>query len=66
MESIRRASDLYLEKIVFFTFVFITLGLIAAIFIAKGVKWVIFGLEPAEIAYMFQERTALLDAPAPR
>lgn len=62
VESIRRASDLYLEKIVYFTFVFITLGLIAAIFIAKGVKWVIFGLEPAEIAYMFQERTALIES----
>lgn len=62
VESIRRASDLYLEKIVYFTFVFITLGLIAAIFIAKGVKWVIFGLEPSEIAYMFQERTALIES----
>ncbi len=62
LETIRRASNLYLEKIVFFTFVFITLGLIAAIFIAKGVKWIIFGLEPAEIAYMFQERTALLES----
>ncbi len=62
LETIRKASDIYLEKIVFFTFVFITLGLIAAIFIAKGVKWIIFGLEPAEIAYMFQERTALIES----
>lgn len=62
LETMRRASDLYLERIVFFTFVFITLGLIAAIFIARGVKWVIFGLEPAEIAYMFQERTALIES----
>jgi len=62
LETIRKASDLYLEKIVFFTFVFITLGLIAAIFIAKGVKWIIFGLEPAEIAYMSQERTALIES----
>jgi len=62
VESMRKVSDAYLEKIVFFIFVFITLGLVAAIFIAKGVKWVIFGLEPAEIAYMFQERTALLES----
>ena len=55
LDTLRKASDDYLEKIIFFTFVFITLGLIAAIFIAKGVKWIIFGLEPAEIAYMFQE-----------
>lgn len=61
-ESMRKASDRYLERIVFFTFVFITLGLMAAIFIARGVKWVIFGLEPTEIAYMFQERTALLES----
>jgi len=60
--TMRRASTIYLERIVFFTFVFITLGLIAAIFIARAVKWVIFGLEPAEIAYMFQERTALIES----
>ncbi len=62
IESMRKVSDAYIEKIIFFIFVFITLGLVAAIFIAKGVKWVIFGLEPAEIAYMFQERTALLES----
>lgn len=62
VESMRKVSDTYIEKIIFFIFVFITLGLVAAIFIAKGVKWVIFGLEPAEIAYMFQERTALLES----
>ncbi|KJS02584.1 MAG: hypothetical protein VR65_05205 [Desulfobulbaceae bacterium BRH_c16a] len=61
-ESMRKVSAAYLEKIIFSIFVFITLGLVAAIFIAKGVKWVIFGLEPAEIAYMFQERTALLES----
>lgn len=60
--SMRKASDRYLERIVFFTFVFITLGLMAAILIARGVKWVIFGLEPTEIAYMFQERSALLES----
>jgi sensor histidine kinase regulating citrate/malate metabolism len=62
VESMRKVSEAYIEKIIFFIFVFITLGLVAAIFIAKGVKWVIFGLEPAEIAYMFQERTALLES----
>jgi sensor histidine kinase regulating citrate/malate metabolism len=62
VDSMRKVSDAYIEKIIFFIFVFITLGLVAAIFIAKGVKWVIFGLEPAEIAYMFQERTALLES----
>jgi sensor histidine kinase regulating citrate/malate metabolism len=61
-ESMRKVSAAYLEKIIFSIFVFITLGLVAAIFIAKGVKWVIFGLEPAEIAYMFQERTALIES----
>ncbi|MFT5700225.1 MAG: sensor histidine kinase regulating citrate/malate metabolism [Desulforhopalus sp.] len=62
VESMRKVSYAYVEKIIFFIFVFITLGLVAAIFIAKGVKWVIFGLEPAEIAYMFQERSALLES----
>jgi sensor histidine kinase regulating citrate/malate metabolism len=62
VELMRRVSDIYIEKIIFFIFVFITLGLVSAIFIAKGVKWIIFGLEPAEIAYMFQERTALIES----
>ncbi len=62
LDPIRETSDSYLERIVFFTFVFITLGLVAAIFIAKGVKWSIFGLEPTEIAYMFKERTALIES----
>lgn len=62
IESIRTTSTAYVEKIVFFTFVFITLGLIAAMFIAKGVKWVIFGLEPSEIAHMFQERSVLIES----
>lgn len=62
VESMRKVSDSYVEKIIFFIFVFITLGLVAAIFIAKGVKWVIFGLEPSEIAYMFKERSALLES----
>jgi sensor histidine kinase regulating citrate/malate metabolism len=62
IESIRNTSRSYVEKIVFFTFVFITLGLIAAMFIAKGVKWVIFGLEPSEIAHMFQERSVLIES----
>lgn len=62
IDSIRKTSTSYVEKIVFFTFVFITLGLIAAMFIAKGVKWVIFGLEPSEIAHMFQERSVLIES----
>jgi sensor histidine kinase regulating citrate/malate metabolism len=62
VDPIRKTFDTYLEKIIFFIFVFITLGLVAAIFIAKGVKWIIFGLEPAEIAYMFKERTALIES----
>jgi sensor histidine kinase regulating citrate/malate metabolism len=62
IDSIRNTSRSYVEKIVFFTFVFITLGLIAAIFIAKGVKWVIFGLEPSEIAHMFEERSVLIES----
>lgn len=62
IEPLRKTFDLYLEKIIFLMFIFITLGLVAAIFIARGVKWMIFGLEPTEIAYMFKERTALIES----
>jgi sensor histidine kinase regulating citrate/malate metabolism len=62
LAGIREVSESYLEKIIFSIFVFITLGLIAANLIARGVKWIIFGLEPAEIAYLFQERNALIES----
>ena len=60
--DVRKVSDAYLDKIIFSIFVFFTLGLIAANFIARGVKWLIMGMEPSEIAYLFNERTALIES----
>jgi len=40
----------------------IFLGLIASVFIAKSLKKAIFGLEPYEIAKLFQERNAILES----
>ena len=60
--DVRKVSDSYLDKIIFSIFVFFTLGLIAANFIARGVKWLIMGMEPSEIAHLFNERTALIES----
>lgn len=60
--ELKQVTTRYLERIIFFIFVFLTLGLIAAIQIAQGVKKAIFGLEPSEIAYLFNERTALIES----
>lgn len=62
VKDLQQITRTYLERTVFFIFVFLTLGLIAAILIAKGVKKAILGLEPYEIAYMFKERSALIES----
>ena len=58
--NIQQLTHPYLEKELFYIWVFITLGLIAAIYIARGVKRATFGLEPQEIAGLFQERDAII------
>ena len=60
VESLRLLSKSYLEKELFYIWLFITLGLIAAILIAQGVKRATLGLEPQEIASLFQEREAII------
>ena len=58
--NILQLTNRYLEKELFYIWSFITFGLIAAIFIARGVKHATFGLEPQEIANLFQEREAII------
>ncbi len=60
VESVRNLTRGYLEKELFYIWIFITLGLVAAIYIARGVKRATFGLEPHEIAGLFQEREAII------
>lgn len=60
VENVRQVTQGYLEKELFYIWIFITLGLVAAILIARGVKRATFGLEPVEIAGLFQEREAII------
>lgn len=60
VESLRLLSKGYLEKELFYIWLFITLGLASAILIAQGVKRATLGLEPQEIASLFQEREAII------
>lgn len=60
VENVRQVTQSYLEKELFYIWVFITLGLMAAILIARGVKKATLGLEPDEIANLFQEREAII------
>lgn len=62
MESVRKMTDEYREKEIFYLFVFITIGLLVAIYIARAVKKAIFGFEPVEIATLFRERNALISS----
>lgn len=62
IEKLRFTTRTYLEKSVFYIFIFIIIGLGAAILIARGVKKAIFGLEPSEIAHMFQARSAIVES----
>lgn len=52
----------YLEIGIFYLFLFIIIGLGASIIFARGVKNVIFGLEPVEIANLFQVRAAIIES----
>ncbi|SEA77304.1 two-component system, CitB family, sensor kinase [Desulfuromusa kysingii] len=60
VENVRQVTQGYLEKELLYIWVFITLGLAVAILIARGVKRATFGLEPQEIANLFQEREAII------
>lgn len=60
VENVRQVTRGYLEKELFYIWIFITLGLGAAILIARGVKRATLGLEPDEIADLFQEREAII------
>lgn len=60
VENVRQVTQSYLEKELFYIWFFITLGLAVAILIAHGVKKATFGLEPQEIANLFQEREAII------
>jgi len=60
VENVRQVTRGYLEKELFYIWIFITLGLGAAILIARGVKRATLGLEPDEIANLFQEREAII------
>lgn len=60
VENVRQVTRGYLERELFYIWIFITLGLGAAILIARGVKRATLGLEPDEIATLFQEREAII------
>lgn len=60
VENVRQVTQVYLQKELFYIWVFITLGLAVAILIARGVKKATLGLEPVEIANLFQERETLI------
>ncbi|MGW8313157.1 MAG: hypothetical protein ACWGOL_08000, partial [Desulfuromonadales bacterium] len=60
VENVRKITGGYLEKELFYIWLFITLGFAAAILIAQGVKRATFGLEPQEIANLFKEREAII------
>lgn len=60
VENVRKVTSAYLEKELFYIWLFITLGFAVALLIAHGVKRATFGLEPHEIANLFQEREAII------
>ncbi len=60
IKNVRLLTRAYLEKELLYIWLFITLGLMAAILIARGVKRATLGLEPVEIADLFQEREAII------
>lgn len=62
VEYIRFISQSYLQKTIFYIFLFFIFAMGASVIIAQGVKNAIFGLEPSEIANLFQTRTAIIES----
>ena len=60
VENVSHVTQGYLEKELFYIWIFVTLGLISAILIARGIKKATLGLEPQEIANLYQEREAII------
>lgn len=60
VDNLRSVTREYVEKLLFYIWLFITVGLAVAIFIAYRIKKATFSLEPKEIATLFQEREAII------
>ncbi|WP_144460827.1 ATP-binding protein [Siminovitchia fortis] len=52
----------YLKKIFLFVIIIMCIGSLGAFYIAKGVKKLIFGLEPEEIALQYLEKNAIIES----
>ncbi|MDP5276220.1 ATP-binding protein [Chengkuizengella axinellae] len=62
IEDIELILDSYQRKVLFLTILVSVIGIIGALYIAKGFKKAIFGLEPREIASLFIEKNAILES----
>lgn len=52
----------YLDSIIAIVFIAIVIGLIGSMVLAHNIKKTLFGLEPAEIANLYNERNALIES----
>ncbi len=62
IENVNSTVDQYQQRMLLYVGSTIIIGVLLAILIAKGFKKAIFNLEPDEIASLFQERNAILEA----
>ncbi|PLX68954.1 MAG: sensor histidine kinase [Denitrovibrio sp.] len=62
MENVQHVISSYIIIIKVFIMLIIFVGVFCAIYIARGVKWAIFGLEPKEIANLLQEKSAIIES----
>lgn len=62
MEKVQDVISSYLIIIKIFILIAVCTGVFCAVYIARGVKWAIFGLEPKEIANLLQEKSAILES----
>lgn len=62
MEDINMITDNYKNQIMMIGFFTLLFGIAGAIFIAKMVKKAILGLEPEEIAALYEEKRAILES----
>jgi two-component system, CitB family, sensor kinase len=62
LEDVQKTIHSYRDKIIAVGLIALALGVIGTLWIARSVKQAIFGLEPAQIGQLYQEKQAILES----
>lgn len=61
LDEVTKLVSSYKTKVLMLSLSFLAVGIVGAIIIARRIKKLIFGLEPAEISFLFKEKEATIE-----